>query len=498
MEGIHKYFGATVALENVDFTVVPGEVHALVGENGAGKSTLMKILSGACQADKGQMYLSGELYKPRNPIDSRKNGVEMIYQELSLAPHLTVEENICLGTEPTKNGLISQSEVRRRTVNAFRYFNHPEIKPEMKVAGLSVSAQQLVEIARALALGCKILVFDEPTSTLSKNDVKQLFDVITMLKKQNIAIVYISHFLEEVKEIADRLTVLRDGKVVATNEVNTVSLDEVVKMMVGRTVEELYPRSKRVPGKDVLEIENLAGVNNPRNVTLNLRRGEVLGIFGLVGAGRTEFLRTLFGLDPVRKGRIRIAAYQGPASPQERWCQGVGMMSENRKEEGLALGMSIADNITMSKFRGFGWLGLVLPRHQNKAVSKWIKELDIRCNSPEQSVADLSGGNQQKAVFARLLQHDVDIFLLDEPTRGIDVASKAKIYEAINNLACEVDAKGKPRRAVLIISSYIPELLGVCDRIAVMHKGKLGVTKKIKDIDERALMAAATGQTMLT
>ena len=196
MEGIHKYFGATVALENVDFTVVPGEVHALVGENGAGKSTLMKILSGACQADKGQMYLNGESYKPRTPIDSRKNGVEMIYQELSLAPHLTVEENICLGTEPTKNGLISHSEVRRRTVNAFHYFNHPEIKPDMKVAGLSVSAQQLVEIARALALGCKILVFDEPTSTLSKNDVKQLFDVITMLKKQNIAIVYISHFLE--------------------------------------------------------------------------------------------------------------------------------------------------------------------------------------------------------------------------------------------------------------------------------------------------------------
>ena len=498
MEGIHKYFGATVALENVDFTVVPGEVHALVGENGAGKSTLMKILSGACQADKGQMFLSGESYKPRNPIDSRKSGVEMIYQELSLAPHLTVEENICLGTEPTKNGLISHAEVRRRAVNAFRYFSHPEIKPEMKVAGLSVSAQQLAEIARALALGCKILVFDEPTSTLSKNDVQQLFDVITMLKKQDIAIVYISHFLEEVKEIADRLTVLRDGKVVDTNDVNNVSLDEVVKMMVGRTVEELYPRSKRVAGENVLEIENLAGMNSPRDVTLNLRRGEVLGVFGLVGAGRTEFLRTLFGLDPVREGKIRIATYQGPASPQERWCQGAGMMSENRKEEGLALGMSIADNITLSKFRGFGWFGLVLPRNQNKAVSKWIEKLDIRCNNPEQSVAELSGGNQQKAVFARLLQHDVDIFLLDEPTRGIDVASKAKIYEAINNIAGEIDAKGIPRRAVLIISSYIPELLGVCDRIAVMHKGKLSVTKKINDIDEQALMAAATGQTVLT
>jgi ribose transport system ATP-binding protein len=223
-----------------------------------------------------------------------------------------------------------------------------------------------------------------------------------------------------------------------------------------------------------------------------------LGIFGLVGAGRTEFLRTLFGLDTVRKGKIKIAAYQGPASPQERWFQGVGMMSENRKEEGLALDMSIADNITLSKLRDFGWFGLVLPRNQNKAVSKWIKELDIRSISPEQSVTELSGGNQQKVVFARLLQHDVDIFLLDEPTRGIDVASKAKIYEAINNLACEVDAKGNPRRAVLIVSSYIPELFGVCDRIAVMYKGKLSVIKKINDIDEQALMAAATGQTVLT
>ena len=267
--------------------------------------------------------------------------------------------------------------------------------------------------------------------------------------------------------------------------------------MVGRNVKDLYPRSERAVGEEILNIEGLAGLNTPQDVSLRINKGEVIGIFGLIGAGRTEFFRVLFGLDPVKKGRIRIALSEGAGTPHERWQQGVGMMSENRKEEGLIPGMSIADNITLSNLKGFGRFGLVVPGNQRKAVSKWIQNLDIRCHNPQQSINELSGGNQQKAVFARLLQHDVDIFLLDEPTRGIDVGSKAKIYEAINFLAGEQDERGNPKRAVLIISSYMPELLGICDRVAVMHKGSLSVLKNVDEIDEHQLMAAATGQTAL-
>ncbi len=494
MENISKSFGPTKALEGVNFDIAKAEVHALVGENGAGKSTLMKILSGVCEADEGKIYLGDKLYQPRNPFDGRKNGIAMIYQELSLAPHLTVAENICLGNEPLKMGLIDREAMRKRALETLHYFEHPEIKPDLKVQDLPVNAQQLVEIARALALGCKILVFDEPTSSLSTTDAKRLFEIIDMLSKQGISIVYISHFLEEVKSIADRLTVLRDGRVIGTHEVSAVSTDDIVKMMVGRNVHDLYPHSNRTSGEEILNIRQLEGIKMPRNVSLKINRGEVVGIFGLVGAGRTEFFRSLFGLDPIQKGEIKFVCYEGAADPPKRWLQGMGMMSENRKEEGLVKGMSIADNITMSKLNGFGSLGLIFPKKQHQSVQRWIGNLDIRCNGPEQSIDDLSGGNQQKAVFARLLQHDVDLFLLDEPTRGIDVGSKAKIYEAINQLAVDIDDKGRPRKAVLVISSYMPELLGICDRIAVMHKGELSELKNVDQVDKHSLMAAATGQ----
>jgi len=497
MRGISKSFGPTVALDNVNFSVALAEVHALVGENGAGKSTLMKILSGVCPADQGAIYLNGNPYQPRNPFDGRQNGIAMIYQELSLAPHMTVAENICLGIESKKYGLLDRKVIRQRAEQALQYFEHPEIKPDLKVADLSVSAQQLVEIARALAMGCKILVLDEPTSSLSKNDTEKLFEVIDMLKDQGISIVYISHFLEEVKQIADRLTVLRDGQVIGTYAVQDVSADDIVTMMVGRNVKDLYPHSERKFGEEILAINDLAGQETPRSVSLTVRRGEVLGIFGLIGAGRTEFLRVLFGLDQIKKGRIRIARFEGPATPHQRWQQGAGMMSENRKEEGLVPGMSIADNITISDLNGFGRFNIIMPGNQKKAVRKWIDRLDIRCHHSQQSINELSGGNQQKAVFARLLQHNVDLFLLDEPTRGIDVGSKAKIYEVIDALACERDQNGKPVRAVLLISSYMPELLGICDRIAVMHKGQLSTVKNVSEVDEHKLMAAATGQTVL-
>jgi len=494
MRGVSKRFGATIALEQVNFTIFPGEIHALVGENGAGKSTLMKILSGAYRPDIGEMILEGQTFRPRNPLDARYKGIGMIYQELSLAPNLNVMENILLGMEPNKFGFLYWKEIREIASKAIAHFDHPEITPETKVADLTVGAQQLVEIGRALAVGCQVLIFDEPTSSLSQKDIDSLFNIIRNLKQQGISIVYISHFLEEVQIIADRLTVLRDGSVVGTKDVGEGTPDEIVQMMVGREVNELYPKSKRKVGEIVLEIKNLAGLKKPESASLKLHRGEVLGIGGLVGAGRTELFRTIFGLDQVKYGEIKIGIYLGPASPVNRWKQGVGLLSENRKEEGLVLNLSVAENVTLSKLKDFGPFGLLLSKNRNKATQKWIDQLDIRCLGPSQSVVDLSGGNQQKVALARLLQHDVDILLLDEATKGIDVGAKAKIYQVIDQLTSGSEDDVQKPKAVLMISSYLPELLGVCDRVAVMHRGKLSEVKPTDELDEHKLMLAATGQ----
>ncbi len=494
MQGVSKRFGATAALQDVSIEVAPGQVLALVGENGAGKSTLMKVCSGAIKPDAGQMWLDEEPYRPDNPLEARRAGVAMIYQELSLTPHLSVQENIMLGMEPSTLGVIRWRQVRQRAVEAIREFDNPELAPDAKVSKLSVGSQQLVEIARALAIGCNVLVLDEPTSSLTRQDVDRLFDIIGRLKQQGKAIVYISHFIEEVQRVADRVTVLRDGRVVGTKDVAAIRSDEIVAMMVGRQVDELYPRSQRKAGEVVLEIEDLAGLQKPASASLQLRRGEVLGIAGLVGAGRTELLRSLFGLEPVKKGRIRLGVYTGPASPIQRWMQGAGLLSEDRKEEGLALSMSVADNVTLSKLTGFGPFGLVLPSRQDRATRRWFEQLNIRCRGPRQSVSSLSGGNQQKVALARLLQHDVDVLLLDEPTRGIDVAAKALVYKLINALATGSEDEGRQPKAVLMVSSYLPELMGVCDRVAVMCRGTLGPTHRIEEVNEHMLMSEATGQ----
>ncbi len=494
MRDVSKRFGATVALEDVGIEVAAGEVLALVGENGAGKSTLMKVCSGAVRADAGRMWLDGVPYRPSNPLEARRAGVAMIYQELSLTPHLNVQENIMLGMEPARLGVVRWKQVRQRTIEAIKEFDNPELTPDARVSNLSVGSQQLVEIARALAIGCRVLVLDEPTSSLTQQDVARLFEIIGRLKRQGKAIVYISHFIEEVKRVADRVTVLRDGRVVGSSDVDAITIDEIVALMVGRQVEELYPRSARQAGEVILEIEDLAGLEKPRSASLKLHRGEVLGIAGLVGAGRTELLRSMFGLEPVRRGRIRLGVYTGPASPVRRWMQGAGFLSEDRKEEGLAVSLSVADNMTLSKLKGFGPLGLVLPSRQDKATRRWLERLDIRCLGPRQSVSSLSGGNQQKVALARLLQHDVDVLLLDEPTRGIDVAAKALVYKLINALATGSPTEGREPKAVLMVSSYLPELMGVCDRVAVMCRGRLGPTRRIDEVNEHNLMLEATGQ----
>lgn len=491
MREIRKTFGPTVALGRVDLEVLPGEVHALVGENGAGKSTLMKVLSGAHTADSGTMVIDGKPYNPRNPLDARAAGVGMIYQELSIAPHLTVEENIVLGMEPMKGPFVDRKAMRAIALEALVHFDHPDIKPDTLAGNLSVSALQLVEIGRSLAMGCKLLVFDEPTSSLAQKDIERLFRLIDKLKAQGISIIYISHFLEEVKRLASRLTVLRDGSVVGTRDVATVTPEEVVSLMVGRDVEDLYPRTLHERGEKFLEIRELSGQEKPHEVNLELHRGEVIGIAGLVGSGRTEFMRAVFGLDRVKSGQVIVCGNADAATPRKRWQQGVGMLSENRKEEGLALNLSIADNVTLTCLERFGSAGTLSPKRQSTATSRWISRLGIKCQGPNQAIGGLSGGNQQKTAFARLLEHDVDVLLLDEPTRGIDIAAKARIYEAINEVVTDPE---RPR-AVIMISSYLPELFGVCDRIAVMSQGKLTRAVAVDKLTPHDVMLVATGKT---
>ena len=481
MVDIHKRFGATAALAGVDLEVSGGEVLALVGENGAGKSTLMKVLSGAHAPDEGAMFLDGEPYRPRGPLDARRAGVAMIYQELSLARHLSVMENIVLGVEPTRGPLLDRGRIRKTAGEALATLGRPDIPLDAPVGRLSVAEQQLVEIGRAVAIGSRVLVLDEPTSSLTRSDISRLFELVRRLKAGGRAVVYISHYLEEVREISDRFTVLRDGRSVGGAATAGADTGRIISMMVGRQVEDLYPRSPRHPREAVLEVSGLIGAAKPGLASLTLHRGEVLGIAGLIGAGRTELLRTIFGLDPVRAGRVRVAAYTGPASPARRWAQGVGMVSEDRKAEGLALAMSVADNLTLSGLPGF-----TSPSAQARSSRPWIERLGVRCRSPHQPVGDLSGGNQQKVALARLLHHDVDVLLLDEPTRGIDVGSKAQIYHVIDDLA-------RAGKAVLMVSSYLPELLGVCDRVAVMHRGVLGPARRVEDLTEHQVMAEATG-----
>lgn len=497
MTAVEKRFGATRALRGVDLAVNPGEVLALVGENGAGKSTLMKVLSGAHAPDSGNMQLDGQAYQPTGPLHARESGVAMIYQELSLAPHLSVMENIYLGVEPCRGPLIHWQEMRRRANDALDEVGLGDVDPDTEVRRLSIAKQQLVEIARAVALDCRVLVLDEPTSSLTQQDIEKLFALINRLKAKGVSIIYISHFLEEVQEISDRFSVLRDGESVGSGITAQATSDQVIEMMVGRNVEDLYPRSSRTAGEVVLSVTHLCGFSKPTSATLDLHRGEVVGIAGLIGAGRTEMMRAIFGLDRVRSGEVRVGSYGGKATPGKRWTQSVGMVSEDRKTEGLALGLSIADNITLSRLANLGPGRLVMPSRQINAARPWIEKIPIKCQSASQPVHALSGGNQQKVAIARLLHADVDVLLLDEPTRGIDVGSKSQVYQLIDQLAVGDPEQGQAPRAILMISSYLPELLGVCDRIAVMCRGELSAPKPVEQWNEHSLMAIATGQQSL-
>jgi ribose transport system ATP-binding protein len=495
MQGVKKRFGATRALSGVELEVQPGEVLALVGENGAGKSTLMKVLSGAHEPDEGTMWLDGESYAPRNPLDARRRGIAMIYQELSLAPHLSVMENILLGIEPTAGPFVRWGEMRIRAAAALREVGLGDVPTDTPVRRLSLAQQQMVEIARAVALESRVLVLDEPTSSLTRRDIERLFALIRKLQSRGISVIYISHFLEEVQEISNRFAVLRDGQSVGSGVTTGTPSDRIIAMMVGRDVEDLYPRSaRRDDGEVVLEVSQLAGAVKPLSASLKLRRGRVVGIAGLIGAGRTELMRAIFGLDRVARGEIRVGSFDGSAAPRQRWAQGMGMVSEDRKGEGLALGLSIADNLTLARLDGLGPWRFVLPSRQRAASLPWVAKIPIKCASAGQKVGALSGGNQQKVAIARLLHADVDVLLLDEPTRGIDVGSKAQIYRLIDELAAGDVASGRVPKAILMISSYLPELLGTCDEIAVMSRGRLGPARPVGEWDEHQLMQAAIGK----
>ncbi|MCB9785018.1 MAG: sugar ABC transporter ATP-binding protein [Candidatus Omnitrophica bacterium] len=478
MTDIHKAFGSTQALAGVDLEVHAGEVLALVGENGAGKSTLMKILSGALRADRGKMVLEGEEYNPQTPHQSREHGVAMIYQELSLAPHLTVVENIFLGRDQTRFGWLQKEAENKVAREALKRVGAEDIPLQKKIASLNPAQRQLVEIARALAGDAKVIVMDEPTSSLTQLDTENLFRVISDLKNEGTSVIYISHFLEEVQEVADRVVVLRDGQTVGGGMIEELDIPQIIRLMVGREVEELYPRIPHDPGDVLLEIDGVSGKNKPSDVSLRIRKGEILGIAGLVGAGRTEFLRVLFGLDPIREGQIRVThldlSLEKKSNPGSRWSAGLGMLSEDRKEEGLAVELSISENMTLTRLAPYKRFGFFLPWLRRGKSEEVANQLNIVCRSVEAPVSSLSGGNQQKVAFARLVHHDADLLLLDEPTRGIDVGSKSQIYRLIGESA----AAGK---AVLMVSSYLPELFGVCDRIAVMRRGRLS---EAKDADQ--------------
>jgi len=486
MTGISKHFGATCALEDVSLEVQAGEVKALIGENGAGKSTLMKILSGAVRPDAGKMDILGTAYRPAKPQDARDNGVAMIYQELNLAPDLSAEDNIMLGQEARSGVLLKRSEQRPRVLKALELLGHPELKPEQPVHRLSVGAQQLVEIARALVMDAKLIVFDEPTSSLTRRDVEHLFGVIRKLKQSGIGIIYISHFLEEVREVCSRFTVLRDGRSVGSGELEDATESDIVSLMVGRKVSELFPSVPHTPGEPILSLESLSGVRLPRGVSLELRRGEILGVAGLVGAGRTELLRSIFGLDPIAEGTVTVAGTSPRNTPAAMISAGLGFVSEDRKAEGLAQVRSITDNVTYSRLEPYSRFGMLNLRRRRKNVSHWMEKLRVKARSSEQMVTELSGGNQQKVAIARVLHQQADVLLLDEPTRGIDVGTKAEIYRLMGEAAAE----GK---AIVFVSSYITELLEVCDRVAVMARGRVREIRARDDWSEESVLQCAIG-----
>lgn len=490
MEGIHKAFPGVQALRDVHLTIERGEIHALMGENGAGKSTLMKVLTGAYPADAGRIIWQGQPVTIHAPRDAQALGISMIHQELSLLPYMTVGQNIFLGREPRGRlpGLINWRELYEQTATWLGQLDL-HVDPRAEARDLSIAQQQMVEVAKALSLEASLIVMDEPTSSLTEQETEVLFGMMRSLRQRGVAIIYISHRLEEVFAIADRVTVLRDGRYIATHPIAELTPQGVVSLMVGRElVDALYAYTPTVRREVALEVVGVSDGRELSAVSFTLHGGEILGVAGLIGAGRTALAETLFGIRRAVAGEIRLGGVeQRIRSPQEAIRAGLGFVPEDRKQQGVFLNMAVRENIVMSGMGQVTWWGFVRPSRANQVAGELVKQLDVRTPSLKQLVRNLSGGNQQKVVMARWLMLQPHVLILDEPTRGVDVGAKAEIHALMRRLA----AAGV---AVLMISSELPEVLGVSDRVLVMHEGRVTGEFSRGEATQDKIMQAATGE----
>ncbi|MGO9307990.1 MAG: sugar ABC transporter ATP-binding protein [Spirochaetia bacterium] len=487
MEAINKRFGGTIALRNVSVSAALGEVHALVGENGAGKSTLMNILSGAVAPDSGKIEISGKTVVLASPHEANQVGIRAVHQEFSLVRHLTIAENILMGKMPTRGSLWVDWASTFRSAHSILEnlgFPHPDVRT--RISSLSVSHQQIVEIAKALAEKPRILILDEPSAVLSKDELGLLFALIKRLASEGTLVIYISHRLEEVFEIADRITVLRDGEVVATVRREKVDQNTLIRMMVGRSVEEIYPTRAAGAADEIMSVRGLGRTGEFRDVTFSLRRGEVVGVFGLVGSGRTAVARSLFGAEPATAGCVLLEGREVHLrSPQDAVKAGISFVTEDRKRDGLIMSCTMRDNISLATLHSMSFGPFLDRRRQDRMVQAKVNELAIRPSDIGQKARTLSGGNQQKVVIAKWLLSRTKVLLLDEPTRGVDIGAKVEIYHIINRLV-------EAGIGVLLISSEMSEVLGMSDRIMVMREGRLvGNFTKAEASEERLLQHAA-------
>ncbi|MEQ1632971.1 MAG: sugar ABC transporter ATP-binding protein [Planctomycetota bacterium] len=479
-------FGDSRVLDGASLQVEPGEVHALLGENGAGKSTLLKALSGLVPMQRGQIEIDGQPFRPTGPLDAARCGIAVIHQELSVVPHLEVADAIALSRHRSRFLLIDRRARDETARAALELVSHVDVPLRARVHSLSQAQRQIVEIARALQLDARLVVMDEPTSSLGRDDVERLFVVLDRLRERGIAVVYVSHFLAEVRRAASTATVLRDGRTVFRGSLAEVDDDGLVRHMAGRELDVRCERaaSARKIGPVVLEVRDLCAVPLPRSASFDLHEGEVFGIGGLCGAGRTELVEALFALRPMRSGSIRLRGREIGGTPSARWRERLGIVVEDRKLEGLALAQSIASNVALPSLRRIGRSSFCRDRDLEALAEGPRERLQVKCSSLLQRVGELSGGNQQKVAFARLLAADSRVLLLDEPTRGIDVHSRAKLYRTVHELA----ANGA---AILIVSSQLPELLSLCDRIAVMRGGRLTPARRTEEWTQETLLAEA-------
>ena len=490
MKGINKAFGSNQVLKDAGFVLKDGEVHALMGENGAGKSTLMKILTGVYTKDAGTVLVDGVEVNYKNPQEAEKAGIVFIYQELNVLFDLTVEENLFMGKEITKGfGVVDKKAMHKKAQEVMDKMG-VSIPVDAVMSDLSVGQQQMVEICKALMVDAKVLIMDEPTAALTQSETEALFRVMNSLKAKGVSIVYISHRMEEIWQMCDRITILRDGTYVGTEYIKDITMDDVVKMMIGREIGERFPARNVKIGEEVFRAEGLTHEKRFKDVNFSVHAGEVLGVSGLMGAGRTEVMQAIFGELPLVSGKIFIGGKETVIkNPRDAIKAGIGFVTEDRKSEGLLLEKSIAENIEIANL-GKVSNGVVLnSKKQAELVKRGIEEFRIRCFGPQHECNNLSGGNQQKVVLAKWIYTDPKILILDEPTRGVDIGAKKEIYDVINDMA----AKGV---AVILVSSELPEVLGMSDRIMVLHEGKVTGIIDGKTADQEKVMTLATGGTL--